>query len=270
MTILITGARGNVGRHVIEALLAANVPVRAASRDPASTHLPERVETIAADLTKPETLPAALKGIRKVFLYAEPQGVDGFVNAAKDAGVEQIVLLSSSSVVSPNAASNPIAQRHLAVEHPIADSGIPSTFIRPGAFATNTLQWSAAIRAHRAVHIPYPGAHTAPIHERDIAAVAVCTLTDARHQGASYVLTGPESLSQQRQVDLIGKAIGEPIRCEELSPKQAHEKIPDALLRYLAATDARPVPVNTTVQEITGQPARTFAQWALDHTTDFR
>ena len=270
MTVLVTGARGNVGRQVAEGLLAAGVPVRATSRDPGSARLPEGAQVIAADLSKPGTLPAALRGVSKVFLYAEPQGIDGFVAAARDAGIEHIVLLSSSSVVSPDAESDPIAQWHLAVERALIDSGIPWTFVRPGGFATNTLRWSAAIRADSPVRIPYPGAQSSLIHERDIAAVAICALTQTRHQGAAYVLTGPQSLPQQRQVELIGEAIGRPVRWVELPPQQARGTMPDAVLRYLAAAGTRPAPVNKTVQEVTGRPARTFAQWVADHAADFR
>lgn len=288
MTVLVIGARGNVGRHAVAGLLAAGVPVRPTSRNP-EAGVARRAglagearqrgeeagqrgdpEMVAVDLTRPQTFPAALAGVRKVFLYAESQHIREFVSAAKAAGVEHIVLLSSASVVMPGADSNPVALWHLAVERPIAGSGIPWTFVRPGAFATNTLRWSGTVRSEGVVRVPYPDSQTNPIHERDIAAVAVRALTSSGHEGASYLLTGPESLSQRRQVELIGAAIGREVRCEEISHDEARGTTPEPLLRYLASTGGKQVPVSYVVQEVTGRPGLTYGQWASDHAADFR
>ncbi len=266
MTVLVTGARGNVGRHVVEGLLDAGVKVRAAGRDPRAVRVPAGVEVVAADLADPATLPAALAGVSRVFLYNEPQGVDGFVEAARAAGVAHVVLLSSASVAGPE--DNPIARWHLATERPLADSGIPYTFVRPGAFATNTLRWSAQVRTGT-VRLPYPGSHSTPIHERDIAAVATRALTGDSLMNAAPLLSGPESLTQERQVELIGEAIGRTLTCEELPPEEARGIVPDVLLAYLAAGDGRPMPVETAVEDITGRPALTYARWARDHAADF-
>ncbi|WNG44742.1 NAD(P)H-binding protein [Archangium minus] len=276
--ILVTGATGNVGRHVVQQLLAAGVPVRATSRRPESVNLPGQVEVVGADLTQPATLPAALAGVRKVFLYAEPRGIDGFVAAAKAAGVKHVVLLSSSSVVAADAETNPIARLHLDVERPLQASGIPWTFIRPGAFATNSLMWAHSIRSDSVVRTPYPESHSTPIHEEDLAEVAVRALLDPGHENASYVLSGPESLTQRRQVELIAEAIGRPVRLEVITPARAREEMSrvmppmavDALLRYQALSDGSPLPVQATARDVTGRPARTFAQWARDHASDFR
>lgn len=113
MTTLVIGARGAVGRHVVAGLRAAGKPVRASVRNLAKANLVDGgfgagVEVVQADLTRPETLPAALDGVRQVFLYAEPSGAADFGKAALVAGVERIVLLSSGSALVPWAASNPI------------------------------------------------------------------------------------------------------------------------------------------------------------------
>src|SRR5438105_4082905 len=97
--ILVTGARGHVARAVIDQLLTAGVSVRAASRDPKSANLPPQVEVVQADLAEPSTLGPALDGVAQIFLYANPTGIAGVLDAARAAGVEQVVLLSSSSVV---------------------------------------------------------------------------------------------------------------------------------------------------------------------------
>jgi len=278
MTILVTGASGHVGHAVLEQLLAAGAEVRASSRDPRAAHLPAGVPVVAADLTRPETLPTALDGVARVFLYAQPEGIDGFVQAARAAGVEQVVFLSSSSVVEPGAATDPIAQRHRAVEQALERSGLAWTFVRPGAFATNALSWARPIRAEGVVRLPHPRAESAPIHEADIAAVAVAALTGETLRDAASVLTGPESLTRERQVTLIGAAIGRDVRCVELTPAQAREGMAasmpppfvDGLLRLWAATDGVPATISDAVAQITGHPGRSFDVWARDHAADFR
>lgn len=281
MTVLVTGARGNVGRHVLTGLLDARIPVRASSRDPRAVRLPAAVEVVAADLTRPDTLPAALDGVHKVFLYAEPEGVDGFVTAARAAGVQHVVLLSSASAAfPPERQDNPITQRHVIPERALRESGIPWTFVRPGAFATNSIMlWGDMIRKEGVVRSAYPQAHTDPIHEKDIAAVALAALTGSGHEGQAYLLGGPESLTQRRQVELIGAALGRQLRFEELTPDQAREQmgkllppfIVEMFLKYQSEQDGTPVPVHgDTVRQVTGRPAHTFAQWAADHVDDFR
>jgi len=278
MTILVTGASGHVGRAVLDQLLAAGVAVRASSRDPRAARLPADVPVVAADLTRPETLPTALDGVTRVFLYAQPEGIDGFVQAAQAAGVERVVLLSSSSVVAPGAPDDPIARRHREVEQALERSGLAWTFVRPGAFATNALGWARSIRAEGVVRLPYPRAESAPIHEADIAAVAVAALTGEALRDAAPVLTGPESLTQERQVTLIGEAIGRDVRCVELTPDQARDAMArsmpppfvDTLLRMWSATDGVPATISDAVMRITSRPGRNFALWARDHAADFR
>src|SRR5262245_36603153 len=106
-TVLVTGARGHVAQATAEMLLDAGVRVRAASREPESVRLPAGVEVVRADLSEPASLGAALDGVQKVFLYASPQGIDGVLEAAKAAGVEQIVLLSSAAVLARHPEGSP-------------------------------------------------------------------------------------------------------------------------------------------------------------------
>src|SRR5690349_15419735 len=116
MVMVVFGARGSVGRHVAAGLLAAGERVRVTSRDPGKGGLPDSAEVVAADLELPETLPAALEGATKVFVYAKPDGVEGFVEAARSAGVRQVVLLSSAAIVMEGSERNPIAVQHRIVE----------------------------------------------------------------------------------------------------------------------------------------------------------
>lgn len=278
-TILVTGASGQVGRGVVEELAAVGADVRAAGRQPEKLRPPAGVPTVAADLTRPETLPAALDGVGKVFLYAVPDGVSGFLDAARTAGVEHVVLLSSHTVMEDIPEREPISRMHRVVEEAIVDSGIPYTFLRPDNFATNLLMWGwpESIRADGVVRFPYPESHSDAIHERDLAEVAAKVLTEPGHEGRSYHLTGAESITQRRQAELIGAAIGKPVRFDEMTPEQAWDTlgkiIPSwvlgATIGYWKASDGIPVTITDTVEKLTGKPARTFAQWAHDHAADF-
>jgi uncharacterized protein YbjT (DUF2867 family) len=276
--LLVTGATGNVGRQVVAQLLDAGVEVRALNRHPEATALPAGVERVAGDLTRPDTLPAALAGVTAAFLFPVPGCGPAFVEAARAAGVRRIVLLSSSGVVDGVARQpNAVVEFHAGIEHAVEASGLAWTFVRSGGFAANTLQWAPQIRATGAVRAPYAGASLAPIHEADIAAVAVRALTTDGHAGARYRLTGPAALTLAEQLAVIGTTLGRELRFEEIPPEVARERmiqhlpapIVDALLGIFAEATTRPAPVLPTVGEVTGAPARTFAEWAADHRADF-
>jgi len=279
MVTVVFGARGNVGRHVTAGLLAAGEQVRVTSRNPAAAGFPAQARVAAADLELPETLPAALAGARKVFLYAKPDGVEDFVQAAVSAGVQHVVLLSSAAIVGAGAEHNPIARQHRTVELAIEQSGLDWTFIRPGMFATNTrLWWAESIRNDSAVRLPYPDAQTAPVHEKDMAALAVTALTEPGHGHQAYTIYGPQSLTLRDQAGYIGTAIGKDISVEVVSPEQAQAELAqtmrvtgaEAIMRAWKAGDGIPARTSAIVEKITGNPARTFAQWAADHADDFR
>lgn len=160
----------------------------------------------------------------------------------------------------------------------IETSGIEWTLLRPGIFAANSLAWWAPqIRAGDVVRWPYLEASTAPIDERDVAAVAVRSLCDDGHAGAEYVLTLPQSLSQIEQLSIIGRATGRLLRIEGMSPDEARrewaDSWPPSLINMLldawnAAIGSRAF-VTSRFEEITGTPARTFYEWAVDHATEF-
>jgi len=133
------------------------------------------------------------------------------------------------------------------------------------------------IREGDVVRWPYGAVETAPIDERDVAAVAARALYEDSQAGADYVLTGSESLSQAEQVSIIGSVIGRPIRFEQISPedfrRETAERWPraivDMLLAAWGAAVGRPAFVTTTVADVLGSPPRTFRQWVTDHGAAF-
>src|SRR6266550_4167895 len=132
----------------------------------------------------------------------------------------RIVYLSA-----PLKTANPLRAMFEQIERLIETSGLQWTFLRPGMFAANALNWWAPqIRAGDVVRWPYLAVPTAPIDERDIAAVAVRALCEDGHTGAEYVLTGPQSLSQLEQVSIIGSVTHRSLRMEEISPEEARRE----------------------------------------------
>jgi uncharacterized protein YbjT (DUF2867 family) len=267
---------------VIDQLLDTGVPVRALTRRPATAEFPPEVEVVGGDFTSPDSLEEGLQGVGAVFL------VWTLPFAAAPAVVERLarhtrrVVFLSAPHRTPHPffqQPNPMAKLHGDIEQLIADAGLVSTIIRPGMFASNALNWWApAIRKGDAVRWPYGAAETAPVDDRDIAAVAARTLYDDRHAGGDYVLTGPESLSQAEQVSIIGGAIGRQLTFEELSPDEFRRETADSWPRpvvdmLLAAWDAtmgQPAFVTPTVFDVLGAPPRTFHEWATDHASEFQ
>jgi uncharacterized protein YbjT (DUF2867 family) len=280
--ILITGASGNVGSKVLSQLADTGAYIRALARNPDAVRGPRGVEVVRGDLTIPETLDDCLDGIDTVFLVwtAPAAGVaPALERIAKHA--RRIVFLSAPLKTPHPFFQQPNPARELGeqIERLIESSGLRWTFLRPGMFAGNALGWWAPqIRAGKAVRWPYLTVPTAPIDERDIAAVAVRTLSEDAHTGAEYVLTGPQSLSQLEQLSTIGRAIGRPLRIEEMSPDEARREwlpmMPLSLVNMLldawGAAIGQAAFVTSTVAEITGTPARTFLDWATDHAGEFR
>src|SRR3954469_20407109 len=216
--ILVIGATGTVGRHVVLGLSAQGVRVRAMTRNPEAAQLPPDVDVVRGDLTIPDTLDPCLKDVDSVFLVwtAPPAATDAaLARIAKPA--RRIVFLSAPLKTphpffqQPNPARNP----GLHIEHVIETSGLEWTFLRPGMFAANAREfWGPQVRTGNTVRWPYLDAPTAPIDERDIAAVGIRALTEAGHDQMEYVLTGPQSLTQREQILTIGDVIGRTLTVE--------------------------------------------------------
>ncbi|MFH7598429.1 NAD(P)H-binding protein [Streptomyces racemochromogenes] len=277
MTTLITGARGKVAQGVLARLHSAGHRVRAASARPAELTVPAGVAAVELALDRPETFAAALDGVRQVFLYPEPSGIRALIRAAEAAGVEHVVLLSSSSVLGPDAATDPLARHSLQVEHALAASSLTCTFLRPDAFASNSFGWAHPIGRAMPVQLAYPDAHTAPIHPEDIADIAFEALTGDFLKGRSLTLSGPESLTFRAQLAALSAAIGREVPVERISREAAEQQMSafmpapmaGSLLDLWAAASHGPAAVADTTETLLGRPARTYAQWAAENAPAF-
>lgn len=280
--ILVIGGTGNIGRQVVGRLTATRAQVRALVRNPEGAHLPSQVEVMRGDLTSPDTLDACLDGIDTVFLvWTAPRTAVAPAIERIAKRTRRIVLLSAPLKTPHPFFQQPNSSRDLAeeVERTIEASGREWTFLRSGMFALNAWHfWGPQIRAGDVVRWPYLAVPTAPIDERDIAAVAVRALTGDRHAGMEYVLTGPESVSQYEQISTIGSVMGRSLRIEELSADEARSvglagmppSVTDRLLDAWGAAIGRPAFVTSVVEEITGTPARTFREWVTVNAAAFR
>jgi len=281
--VLVIGATGNVGREVVSQLAASGVEVRAMTRNPESAGLPAGVEVFQGDLTMPATLDRCLDGVDTVFLvWVAPPATFEAVLERIARYARRIVFLSAPLKTAHPLFQqpNPLREMTKQFELLIESSSLEWTFLRPGMLAVNALGWWAPqVRAGDIVRWPYVSVPTAPIHERDVAAVAVRALCEHKHAGAEYVLTGPESLSQTDQIFTIGRVLGRSLQVEEISPDEARHElfalmpsvaVINMLLDAWAAASGQPAFVTSTVKEITGTSARTFFDWATDHALQFR
>ncbi|MEV6965887.1 NAD(P)H-binding protein [Hamadaea sp. NPDC051192] len=267
--ILVTAAAGRVGRQVTAQLAQLGAEVHALTRRPAD--FPSGVVAVRGDLSVPDSLRTAMDGMTAVFLvwpFASADGLEEVVALIAEQA-RRVVYLSSVAV----------RDHERQAEHLIRQYGLESTVLRPHAFAANALRWAGKIRAEGVVAEPYGQAAMAPVHEKDIAAVAVRSLIQEGPGGAVYELTGPQSLTQAEQVSIIGEVTGIPVRWHEESPDEARLRMTargwppaavDEILRAQAAMTTGPARVTSTVAEVTGTPARTFRSWVVEHADAFR
>lgn len=271
MTILVAGATGNVGRHLVRHLLAAGQRVRALTRDPARADLPPGAEVVAGNLADPEGLAQAFGGVTAAHLitfgdgYAPLTTGAEIVALARQAGVARMTVLKGDIGRSP-------------LEEAIVAGGLGWTFLAPVEFMSNTLEWAEAIRGDGVVRDGFAGVRSAMVHDGDIAAVAAAALTGDGHAGQEYWLTGPESLTAPERVAIIADVLGRELTFAELSRDEVVARWraagfgDDDVAFFLTMRTDPPeagYTVLPTVERVTGRPARTFRQWVTENAAAF-
>ena len=280
--ILVTGANGTVGSEVVRQLQALGTPVRALVRDPAKAHFGPGVEVVQGDLTKPETLAAAVAGVDKVFLLAggaELVALEGnLLNAAKAAGVTHIVKLSVVGAQYEPTAS--YGRFHQPAEKALQASGLAWTLLRPCGFMSNAFGWVGSIKSQGAFYFAAGDGKMALIDPHDIAAVAVAALTTPGHEGKAYDITGPGAFTMAEQAQILAEAVGRDIKFVDI-PADA---LRNTMLGYgMSAPEAEALvemgnairagyagALTTVVQEVTGKAPRRFEDWAKQNAGAFR
>ncbi len=281
--IMIAGATGTIGRPLIDQLDAESVEVRAVTRTPLAAGLPAGVEVVEGDLSRPDTIASSLRGVTALFLNPAAVGLAAgdLLALARERGVKRVVALSAMNVDDDldEQPSRHRGDRNKEVEDAAVGSGLEWVSLRASSFAINTLRaWGAQIRAGDVVRGPYASFAESPIHERDLAAVGVRALLTDDLVGQRVPLTGPQSLTHEAMIAIIGDVIGRPLRYQEIPPEAATQGMvaqgfPQPFVQALMARYARGVgqPAITTseVEKILGRPARTYAEWVADHADAF-
>ncbi len=257
MTILVTGATGNVGSHVLRTLAARGEPVRAFTR--------------GAD--------RPFHGVDRLFLACAnvPEQVDfecAMIDAAAAAGVTRVVKLSGPAA---DAGSPLIFERwHGVIEQHLAASGLPAVRLRPATFMTNLLAHAPAVSATGMLFAPAADAAIAFVDPRDVAEVAVVALTEPGHEGATYQLTGPAAVTFEQVAAALGDSVTyRPVSDDTARAAMVAEGVPpmfaDAVVAIFAAQrEGAMSRVTDTVERLTGRPARTIADFAREYADAFR
>ena len=280
--ILVTGATGNTGRPLVEALVRLGAPVRDMVRAPASrTTLPDGVQVAVADFDDAASLAAALDGAGRAYLVtpsseqAEAQQ-KRFADLAAAAGVRHLVVLSQLAA----AEDSPVRflRYHAAVERHVRDLGIGYTFLRPNLFFQGLLALAKPIAAEGRFFAPIGDAPVSAVDVRDIADVAAAVLTQAGHEGATYTLTGPAAVTHAEMAAVLGAALGRGITFTDVPPEAFAEslrgvlppwQVEGLLEDYAHYRRGEAAMVSPAVAEVTGHPATDFAQFARDYAPAF-
>lgn len=267
MSILVTGATGNIGRRIVDHLidLGAN-DIRALTKNPAKANLPDGVTAVTGYLGDPDSLPAALEGVDRLYLAPLPPTLDVTLELAKTAGVEYVVALSGAAHWQEHADK-------------VAASGILNTQLGPGEFLENFAFWADQIKTTRIVREPYPTVVESPISMDDIARVAAALLVKPEHvhYGQMYPITGPEALTRAEIAAQIGVGVGVEVVYEQCSRAEVEAALRptrgDNVTWYLDTVEQavdHPQQANQLVAELTGKPAQSVAQWAKQNAELFR
>ncbi|MFS8199436.1 SDR family oxidoreductase [Streptomyces sp. CWNU-52B] len=278
--IVVTGATGNIGRPLTQTLAEAGHQVTAVSRHTAA--VPDGVRHVVADLADPASLKPALDGAKALFLllsgdlHATGANPADIIGEAAAAGVRRIVLLSTLGVVTRPAGQTRIAMR--ALEDTLRESGLEWVILRPGGFASNALWWAESVRTRQVVAAPFGDIGVPLIDPADIAAVAAAGLTDDRHIGGVYELTGPEVITPRRQTEDLAAALDSPVTFHELTRAEAKAamsqsmpaELADDTLDIIGSPSPAELRVSPDVQRVLGRAPRSFADWAARHVAAFR
>ncbi|MBX7547681.1 NAD(P)H-binding protein [Streptomyces sp. NPDC004232] len=278
--IVVTGATGNVGRPLTQALAEAGEQVTAVSRH--AVAMPDGVRHVTADLTELTSLTPALDGAKALFLLlsgdlhapeAKPADIIGLAAAS---GVRRVVLLSSQGVATRPLGPSRVAMR--AVEDALRESGLDWAVLRPGGFASNALAWAESVRKQGTVAAPFGDVGVPVIDPADIAEVAAACLLDDRHIGGVYELTGPEVITPRQQAEAIAAELGSRVRFHELTRDEAKAtmtrfvpaELADDTLDIISAPNPAELRISPDVERVLGRAPRPFNGWVARNIAVFR
>jgi uncharacterized protein YbjT (DUF2867 family) len=284
--ILVTGATGLSGSELVRRLSAKGIPSRALVRNLTKaqplTLLPN-VEVVVGDMARPETLTEALRGVDRAMLISssDPSMVEtqsSFIDAARKAGVQHVVKLSG--IIPELDSPFRFARMHAEIEKRLEDSGLAYTHLRAGEFMPSYFRQVPSIVARGVLALPMADARIASVDIGDLAEVSIAVLTTSGHEGKTYPLTGPESLSMAEVAEKLSAAIGKPVRYVDVPPEDARQaRLAAGMPSYLAEgldelfaerRKGKESTVWPTIQDVFGWAPTTFDEFARRNAAIFR
>jgi uncharacterized protein YbjT (DUF2867 family) len=278
--IVVTGATGNVGRPLVQALATAGEQVAAVSRGVSGVAVAEGVRHRQADLAAPESLRPVFDGADALFLHdtgaAHLLSPRDILDVAKAGGVGRVVLLSSQGVATrPQSPSHGGVGR--SIEDAVRQAGMDWTILRPGGFNSNAYAWVESVRGARTIAAPFGDVGLPTVDPADIAEVAAAALREDGHAGQVYELTGPALSTPRQRAEAIGDALGVPIRFIEQTRDEAHAQMlrfmPEPVVETTLAILGEPTPaeqrISPDVEQVLGRAPRAFAEWAARNIAAF-
>jgi uncharacterized protein YbjT (DUF2867 family) len=280
---LITGSTGHIGLPLVEQLHKDGHDVRALVRDASRAKLlPDSIDIAVGNLDDAGSVAAALRGVDSVFLLQVGTGTAQtqiMIDAARPAGVDRIVLLSSVGArLVPVAGLVP--QSLTDRETLLRASGLDVTYLRPTSLMSNALSWAGGIRENNRVVDPTDPGVQVPVDPDDVARVAARVLTEDGHVGHGYILNGPEALTVREEVAILSDVLGRTIEFVAVTPEQAAKEamkrgtpapLAEAMQQLNEMFRARLVgQIADDVENLTGAAPATFRQWCERHADEFR
>jgi len=283
MTILVTGATGRVGRHVVQNLIDRGAAVRVLVRDTAKADFPAQVEVAQGGLLDLDALRAAMSGVRTLFLLNAVAG-DEFtqaiiaLNIAREAGVERVVYLSVFG------ADRAVNVPHFAVkaggERMLEQMGFSATLLRPAYFIDNEVMIQDVILNHGVYPMPIGGKGVAMVDARDIAEVAAIELirrdaSDVLLPLTTLNLVGPDTLTGARLAEIWSEVLDRPVVYGGDDPSAFEQNLGTVMPQWMAyemrlmaeryVSDGM-VPEPGDVERLTdllGRPLHTYRDFAV-------
>ena len=271
VSVLVSGATGNVGRPLVEQLLAGGHRVRALTRNPDKANLPTGTEVVAGNLADTASLTGAFAGVTAAHLisfgddYAPLTNGPEIMALAREVGVRKVTVLKGDPEQSD-------------LDRAVEASGLEYTSLAPVEFMSNVLEWAKSIREESVVRDAFPTIGSAMVHDADIAAVAATVLTTEGHAGKEYWLTGPEALTAPEKVRVLSETLDREVKFVELTRDEIvtrwrQQGFSDEDIEFFVMMRTNPpaagYTVLPTIQDVTGQPARTFALWVKENAAAF-
>ena len=282
--ILITGGTGQCGGEIVRQLAATGTAFRMLVRDPvrAAITAPKGAQLVKGDLEDIASIEAAAGGCEIALFNSDGSPKlaaqqKNFLAAAKKAGVKHIVRFSAMGADANSPMDFP--KWHGQAEADLLASGLAWTLLRPTFFMQNILGTAATIKSQNAIYMPAGDGKAPYVDLADIAAVAVKALTTGGHAGKTYVITGPRDISWGDIASAIGQATAKSINYVNVPPEAAKKSLlsagleewrADAVLGLMMGTrNGWMTGVTNTVREVTGKPAKSIEQWAVENAAKF-